>query len=569
MSVQSDRNSKIFPEGTVITVSEIDARSTEPLIHPFDHTHRPSSKTKRCQGRFRSNSLQKLRDTLSKAVENVNSSSSANEKLSQFAEFDMELNNWTLSVATKSLKEAVNVFECANRNTSSDDINYAFQAFCAAKLLVACHRREKSLHDLTSAITKFELACELPFNSQLEKPIYLLGLGDALLTRYQETDDPADIEKSLQYLESSVPLIPANHPVHHRISQLLAKVYSLRFLRTKSHEDITKAVNLQETVLNTAQTATNLRLQTDLLISRLTAFPTSYSTDLDRAIHLATESVDLSKDGSESPDIHAACLNSFAAALAARTLLERPTVELTRLIVQTQDDAVTVCPGNSPVRGKYLCDLATSLVLHFRTAGEERCLDRGIEVLKLAGKCAFESERERLEVLLRLSGVFISRFKISGNTKDLTKAIENAERAVKGIMSAGLSGDTRIRGLRDLGLALYTRHLKTESKSDLDRTIVVFATAIGVQGDGNEGSGLTGFLDSALRDWLDRGAGEVEGAFEEMTKNVRKYSILNDTKLVLGVILEALKDRKKAAKERIGDTPRGAGGDENGETNTG
>jgi hypothetical protein len=93
-----------------------------------------------------------------------------------------------------------------------------------------------------------------------------------------------------------------------------------------------------------------------------------------------------------------------------------------------------------------------------------------------------------------------------------------------------------VRALRDLGLALYTRHLRTQNRSDLDRTIVTFAAAIAVIGD-REDNGLTAFLDSALKDRFE-GEGGVESdvAFEEMGRIVKKFAIQGEDRVVFGIL---------------------------------
>lgn len=528
----------------MITVSEDAITDTEPLRMPFDHPHMSTMKTKsKCQPRSRSTSLRKLNDVLSQCVDQINDSKSAFDRLTAFTELEKHLDAWTAGNTVKAFREAVFILECATRNTN-DETNTSFQEFCIAKILVESYRREGIVEDLTTAVNRLERAIEIPFASRPEKPIYLLALGTTLNIIFERFNIPKDLKNAIKHLEAALQLSPATHPLRTKIAHTLSSSFVRHFALTKASEDITRALNLQEDVVSQSSTATHLRIFSDLFITRLTAFPTSYPNDIDRAIHLATESVELSKDN-DSPEIQAACLNSLGGALAAKAVLYRdPSTDLLRKIIQTNEDAVTVCPLNSLLRHRYFKDLASALVLHFRTTKEEKSLDRAIDVLFLAAKCQFEKMEDRVEALSRLANALILRFKSSGNVKDLNKAIESAEKAVESCRNLnGGKLQLQIRGLRELGLAIYTRHLKTKVKGDLDRAIVIFGCAIALlreNDDAGDSLGLVGFLESALRDRFEMSNGEVESEIEEMRKVVKRHAKGIDGQLVLGIIVRSM-----------------------------
>jgi tetratricopeptide (TPR) repeat protein len=537
ISVQ-DRSSKCISEGTVFTVSPVDASHLRELINPIAHAQEQSMKGRKFEGRSRSNSLRSLNNLLADGVEHINASNSPHQRVTAFIDLERSLDEWTGQSSTKSLRAAIGVLKCATESTN-DATNTSFQEYCAAKILLERYRRDGILEDLQVAVGHLERAIEITFTTRPEKSIYLHALGHALNLRFENYHDTEAVHIAINRLETALQSSPPNSVINLKISASLSISYSHLFSITKSRDDITRALNLQEAVISQTPSASHLRVLSDLFITRLIAFPTSYPNDIERAIYVATEAVELSKE-CESAEVQAACLNSLGGALAAKVVIYQNTSsDWLRKVTQTHEDAVTICPVSSALKPRYLKDLANALILHFRIMKEEKSLDRAIDVLYQASKCHFDELQGRVEVLSCLANALISRFKNSANVKDLNKAIESAEKAVEG--SHGMSVDLRIRSLRELGLAAYTRHLKTKSKNDLDRAIVIFASALALQNEGLDNLGLEGFLVSAMRDRFSMEPRKIENVGDSMRKLSKKYAKGVDVQSVLRIMESLVK----------------------------
>jgi tetratricopeptide (TPR) repeat protein len=193
--------------------------------------------------------------------------------------------------------------------------------------------------------------------------------------------------------------------------------------------------------------------------------------DLDEAIKVTQEAVELTPLGSNNRPRR---LNNLGSQLSNRYLLVGRPADINEAIKVTQQ-AVELTPPGSNDRPRLLNNLGSHLFEKHKRTSQRIHLDEAIKVTQEAVELTPATSQDRLRRLNNLGMKISERYSQAAQAADLDEAIKVAQEVVK--LTPATSND-RLHRLDSLGSYLFERYLRAGQQPDLDRAIEVTQEAV-------------------------------------------------------------------------------------------
>ncbi|TEY33873.1 hypothetical protein BOTCAL_0660g00010 [Botryotinia calthae] len=327
------------------------------------------------------------------------------------------------------------------------------------------------------------------FSKRFNPPMTsLLDLGDS-------TQSPSAFNKT----GPVAPLAPEGYltPQDHRdrperLNNLGNRLFD-KYSFTSEKADLDRAIEIAQEALDlTPQGHSNRPERLNNLGNRLFdkySF-TSEKADLDRAIEIAQEALDLTPQGhSNRPTL----LNNLGSYLSTKYSFTSEKADLDRAIEVTQE-AVDLTPQGHSKRPTLLKNLGNHLSTKYSLTSEKADLDRAIEVTQEALDLTPQGHSNRPTLLNNLGSYLSTKYSLTSEKADLDRAIEFTQEAID-LTPQGHSD--RPGWLNNLGSYFSTKYSLTSEKADLDRAIEIAQEAVDLTPQGySERSGWLNNLGS-------------------------------------------------------------------------
>jgi hypothetical protein len=292
-------------------------------------------------------------------------------------------------------------------------------------------------------------------------------LGLALLTGYQRTGEPADLDEAVQVLRTAADATPGNDPVIVARRSNLAVALLTRFDRTESADDLQAAIELARGVVAGAGADDPDRA---MYLSNLGAALCTRSVwtgrlaDLDEGVSTQQAAVAATPAGHRGLPRHLTNL-----AIASHTRFQHTgSLADSAAAIEAQRAAIDAAPPGHPDLAAMLSNLAGLAAKRFARTGEMSDLDAAIEAGRDAVNATRDGDPGQAGHMSNLGNALEARYERTGRLADLDEAIAHHRDAV-----AACPADERNRAgcLNNLGTALMARFQRTAAMTDLDAAI--------------------------------------------------------------------------------------------------
>jgi tetratricopeptide (TPR) repeat protein len=322
------------------------------------------------------------------------------------------------------LDECIALHRAALDRTSAEDEVRPGRLIALSTSLRERGRRTMNRMDLDQAVNISRDAV-----SAVDVPGYramaLADLGVALVTRYEVTEDPADLDAAVASADLAATVCPSDHPQRTVIFSHAGGFSLTRFDRRGD------------------------------------------PADLEAALRMARNSVAATSDGIRLANLSGILHRRFDLLGTAGDLVEA--IEVSRR-------AVSCTPIDDPRRGRFLNNLAGSIHRFWQETRQSDALDQSIVAYEDAA-AALEGDPLEAPVLSELAAALVNRFDRSGDVRDLNDAVEAAKAA------SALPGPYRSGVLTTYSSALRRRYGASGEVADLDEAITVSHQAVALVPD--------------------------------------------------------------------------------------
>ena len=295
----------------------------------------------------------------------------------------------------------------------------------------------------------------------------LSDLGASLLTRFERTGDPADLDAAINAARQAVDVTPPGHTdLPGRLSNF-GNALIRRFERTGDTTDLDAAIDAGRRAVSATPAeyhalATVLANLGNALRSRFDHL--GNTADLDEAIEAGRQAVAAAPPG--HPGL-ATMQSNLGNALRARFEHGADAADLDAAI-DAGRQAVADAPVNHPYRPGFLSNLGIALRHRFEHAGNSADLDAAIDAARQAVDATPSGHPRLAERLSNLGAALRTRYDHTGNGADLDAAIDAGRQAAD---AAPAIHPGRPVYLTNLATILASRFGRTGDAADLDEAI--------------------------------------------------------------------------------------------------
>ena len=385
----------------------------------------------------------------------------------------------------------------------------------------------------------------------------LIHLSRVTLSRYEQSDLVADLDQAVAAaIEAARITLSENLPLSYHLSNL-SMILEESFTQRVMTEHLETAIETAElaVVLTTERVgearAYGLHFLSCALLSRFEQ--KSSLLDLDRAVTVASQSVDCSVSTRENIPNLARRLGHLARGLLIRFEVKRGIDDLNQSIAMSTK-AANLTPDRDSHRAGYLNTLGNALQLRSEWTGS-------IDDLRNAVAMAYESIDCKTDPHFRyyyystLGAGLFRQFKRMGSVKDLNDAINACEEALNLVPN---QHDLRLNIMNQLGVFLQSRSKLSSELADLNRAVnianeVIEQTAITHYGRGSRLNNLGKALAERYQ-WtgdvedLEAGIAALEEAVSCISNTNANAPAVQNT---LGILLLMRYDRIGSANDLI------------------
>ncbi|THG94579.1 hypothetical protein EW026_g6920 [Hermanssonia centrifuga] len=351
--------------------------------------------------------------------------------------------------------------------------------------------------------------------------LYLFG--DALILRFERTEDLRDVEEAIESYGNALVLTPDDDPMHCRLLKKLMEALLLRFRELGRKDDIDEAVRRQREIISLSQTedsdsatgapAIPLNRMGDILLYRFASFNSindliegiesyrnalsllpndsplrrMFLNDLAKALTLRFEKQGDRKDINEAiscqreaailpdtddDDVPSALVSSLSLLgyTTMRGFQRSGRFEELDEATKSYSQAIAHCPDDGPRRLALLKEVTKCLVLRFNARGRAEDLEEAIthqrELVTLSA--LLEDEESFAWSLYLLGNIYMLRFNKLSAITDLAEAVESYEQALALIPE---DSSKRHKVLDNLAGSLMSRYKEKEKIEDLNGAI--------------------------------------------------------------------------------------------------
>ncbi|MDG6108283.1 CHAT domain-containing protein [Dactylosporangium aurantiacum] len=295
-------------------------------------------------------------------------------------------------------------------------------------------------------------------------PAALAELGEAYRQRYEQTGDPAYVERAVALADQAV--TRAGEQASPALLATLGGALLRRYERTGARPDLWRAADLSERIVaglrpDVADRGAHLAAAASVLLKR---YERSRSReDVHRAVDLYEQALStLPDDDRARPPL----LRGLAGALHQRHLTTGDGADLERAVTLAGWALAAVPPGHPERAAATMEAVAVHLTRYARTgvlADLAYAVDQAETVLAAGGPPPW---------LSTLGDAYQQRYVVTGDVADLDRAIALGERAAVGTDFALAARQVR------LATAYWRRHRGADRKSDLDRAVELGERAV-------------------------------------------------------------------------------------------
>ncbi|KAH7153450.1 CHAT domain-containing protein [Dactylonectria macrodidyma] len=334
-----------------------------------------------------------------------------------------------------------------------------------AELLDERYSDSWDVSDLEEAIQLMTKAIDLTTDEHCDKAGRLGALVELYASKRQMSGEISDIEMMIQLSRQAVDLTPASHPCWTGYANFLGFALGLMYQHQGTVEVLEEAIATTERVLDLTPRDDLRRLDTlrhlsDHLADRFSI--TEDIDDLERAIELAKESVDMSPDHFRAP-----LLDSYAMRLVERYEWTGRSEDLDGAL-QAARQAADLAPHDTLDRYSILMNLGALIRGLHESTGDMSHLEEAIQISRKLLQEIPNSNPLKSTTLTNLGLQLADRYLRTGVVADLEEAIQVGRQA----MNSKAENDSSRSGLLDtLSVHLKLRYLRTGVTSDLEEAI--------------------------------------------------------------------------------------------------
>ncbi|KAI0252360.1 CHAT domain-containing protein [Lactifluus subvellereus] len=330
--------------------------------------------------------------------------------------------------------------------------------------------------DLTEAISHYYAvitseSCPLDHPS---RPFYLNDLADALLSRFQWSDDLNDVKDAATLFQKSLDLLDKEHPDRMGVLMNLANVYQARFRKIYDSKYLEKAISRYREVLLLCPPGhkSKDKLLINLGSSLVSRFQNFGRMDcLEEATSLYRAALRLCPRGHPHRQ---ESLDGLANAMHLRSLRTHRMEDLEESINLKRENLALTTPGH-PMRPQMLFNLSLSLQIEYTWTGNMGYIDEGIEHLYEASKLVKSGHPGSRRILHLLAQHLLHRFRHRGARKDIADAIKHYRTSISLIPE----GNSEVSSmLSNFAISLYLIFSRIGNAEHLEESMDLFLSAV-------------------------------------------------------------------------------------------
>ncbi|GAA2216429.1 hypothetical protein GCM10009850_118980 [Nonomuraea monospora] len=343
---------------------------------------------------------------------------------------------------------------------------------------------------LDQAARRYERALDLAGTSVMVRPMLLTEYGTALQDRFAEDDDLADADRAVALAREAVatgacPPDLACHLVN------LGTALMTRYESTGEPGDLDLAVRHWDEAVAALPARAPYRpaFHDRLAYGLLARWETGHgaAADVDLAVGHARLAV---RDGAARP-VAAIYRNHLSEALHHRWALRRDPADLDEA-VRVFADAVAES-GPAGARAPELrANLAHTLLNRYEAAGDPADVEAALSFLRAAGEA-----RSRAVVASAVARALALRYEAGGRPGDLAAGIAAARAGLGGADAPAAASRTSW-----LSRLIHLRYLRFGRRRDLDAAIRLMSAVVGVEDDDSSDEGAENGMNAAHLDSL-------------------------------------------------------------------
>ncbi|KAJ7208680.1 tetratricopeptide repeat-containing protein [Mycena pura] len=326
----------------------------------------------------------------------------------------------------------------------------------------------KMHHDLTkleAAVKIWQMAESLLSLGYKSRDSLLNSLGTALHVRFEQRQNPKDLDEALELHAEALEIRAAPHSYRSMSLTNLANAFRIRFTLRKDPEDLDKATELHREALELCDASDPQRsIHLTGLATTLTmrAEEQGDPNDLYEAIELHREALRICT----VPDC-SVYLNNLASALLTRFEQREDTSDIDEAIALHQE-ALKIRAAPHSERSQSLYNLASALQTYFKQQGDPKNLDKAIAMYREVLQIHNAPRRIRNNSLSSLAAALQAHFKLQADLKSLDEAVALHREALE---NCAAPHPNRGTCLNNLAYAVKTRFHQQGNAKDLDESI--------------------------------------------------------------------------------------------------
>ncbi|KAJ7274725.1 CHAT domain-containing protein [Mycena rebaudengoi] len=356
-----------------------------------------------------------------------------------------------------------------------------------ANALQARFEQDNDPKDIDEAVMLHREALEIHAAPHPNQGMSLSNLGLAVQTRFVQWGDPKDLYEAIMLHREALEVHAAPHPYHGSSLHNLGNAVQTRFVQQGDPRDIDEAIMLHREALE-IHAAPHLDRGSSL-------------TSLGNAVHTRFEQQGDPKDIDEAIMLHREALEIYAALHLDRGMsLNNLGFAVKRRFEQWGDpkdldeavmlhrEALEIRAAPHPDRGSSLTNLGNAVQTRFELQGDPKDIDEAILLHREALEIRAAHHPKRGMSLTNLGNAVQTRFERRGDPKDIDEAIMLQKEAVE-IYAA--PHPARGISLNNLGNAVQTRFAQRGDPKDIDEAVMLHRAALEIHAAPHPNRGMS------------------------------------------------------------------------------
>lgn len=337
------------------------------------------------------------------------------------------------------------------------------------------------LENLEDMIASYEQALTLLPSGHPTRSIFLDGLANAVLTRYDQSGRMEDLDEAITYYCGTLTLRPIGHPYRSGSLLNLANVIFVRYQRLHRMEDLEEVIKHNSEILtlcplNHPYHSISLNNLAGTVLIRYEQ--SGRIEDLDHAITYNRQALNLRPVGHSG---RSSSLLSLAKAVFARYQKLGQKKDLEEMITHNFE-ALLLSPPDHRHHPISLSNLASAFLTHYQQSARIEDLEHAITYNRKALSFHPLGHQNHSISLDSLACAVLLRYEQSGRMEDLEEAIASSRK----VLDLRPLGDPfRSSSLNNLANAVLTRFKQSGNIEDLEDAITYNSEALNLRPPGH------------------------------------------------------------------------------------